>query len=97
MPIVHLQINIGRVFAAPGRRRIHVPDPLQVGGLRAGAAGGKEQIAAKLEIERRQCRIVGPGLDGVDAFVDRLGRGGGPAEIELHAVHPFPEIINMAG
>ena len=71
-PVVHLGVDVDRVLAAPGRRQAVVPDALQVGGLRARPRAGDQQVAAVLEVERRQRRIAA-GRERRDPLVGRAG------------------------
>ena len=48
-PVVHLDVDVDRVLASPGRIDLVVPDALQIQGLRTGARAGDHQIAAVLE------------------------------------------------
>jgi len=50
-PVVHFRIDIGRVFALPGRFNQVIPNALQIGGQGPMAAGGDHQITSKLHIE----------------------------------------------
>ena len=62
-----------------GRRSV-VPDALQVGGLGPGPGGRHQEIAAEVEHQRDQVRIVAPGSDRLDPLVGR----------QLHQAHPDP-------
>ena len=61
-PHVHLGIDVDRPVAAPGGAHLVVPDPLEIGGLAARPGAGDQEVAAVLEVERHQPRIVGPEL-----------------------------------
>ncbi|MNT88418.1 hypothetical protein D3C72_2289830 [compost metagenome] len=37
-PVVHLRVNVDRIFAVPDRQHMLIPDALQVGRQRAGPA-----------------------------------------------------------
>ena len=41
-PVIHLRVNVDRVFAAPGWGNGVIPNPLEVGRLTAGAAAGDQ-------------------------------------------------------
>ena len=94
-PVIHLEVDVDRVFAAPCRRTIAVPDALQIGGLGTRAAGTEEQVPPELEIERRQCWIVGPGLDRLQPLVGGLLIGVSTTKIERHAVHHALKVLHM--
>jgi hypothetical protein len=53
-PVVHFDVDVGGVLAAPGRHDRLIPDALEVGWLAAGAAAGNQNIPAKLKAERFQ-------------------------------------------
>ncbi len=57
-PVVHLGVDVDGVLAAPRRRHALVPEALQVRRLRTGPRAGDEQVAAVLEVERGQTRII---------------------------------------
>ena len=57
-PVVHLGVDVDGLLAVPGRLELIVPDPLQVGRLAARPAAGDQQVAAELEVEGRQLRVV---------------------------------------
>ena len=83
-PVVHLGVDVAGVLAVPRRTQLVVPDALQVGRLAARAAGADQQVAAVLEDQRGQVRIVAVGELG-DALVGRLVGGRRAAEVERHA------------
>ena len=56
-PVIHLQVDVDGVFAAPGRQECLVPDALEIGRLAADAAAGGQNISAELEAERFEIRI----------------------------------------
>ena len=56
-PVVHLGVDVDRVFAFPRRLLRFVPQALQIGRLPARSAGGNHQIAAELEEQRRQLGV----------------------------------------
>ena len=95
-PVVHLGVDVDRVLASPRRRQAVVPDPLQVGGLRAGARAGDEQVAPVLEVERGECRIAA-GRERRDALVDGDGRPRRRAEVERDAVEELPVVADVRG
>ena len=74
-PVIHLCIDVERPVAAPRSSELFVPDALQIGGLRAGPAGGDQQVAPIVEQERRQGRL-GIAAERADPFVGRQGRRG---------------------
>lgn len=49
-PVVHLDVDVGRVVGAPAGTDIDVPDALQVRRLRTGAAAGDEQVPTEVEV-----------------------------------------------
>lgn len=53
-PVIHLQIDVDGVFAAPGRKDIFIPNALEIGRLRAGSGTGNGKVAAILQVERGQ-------------------------------------------
>ena len=65
-PVVHLEVDVGRVLAFPRRVEQLVPHALEIGGLRAGTTRGDEHVPAVLEEECCESRIgVEPAFDGV--------------------------------
>ena len=90
-PVVHLQVDVGRIIAAPGRGRAGVPDALQVGRLRAGLRAADQQIAAELEVGRHQRRIRRL-AERADALVDRAVSGRRRAEVQ-----PDPVELGLVG
>ena len=83
-PVVHLGVDVAGVFGIPRRIEGIVPDALQVGGLAACAGRADEQVAAVLEEQRGECRVLAV-LERGDAAVGRRLGGGGAAEIEGNA------------
>ena len=83
-PVVHLGVDVDRVLAAPGRGQAVVPDALEIGRLAAGARAADEQVAAVLEEERGEGRIVARG-EAAHALVGRQVGFGRSAEVERHA------------
>ena len=82
-PVVHFEVDVRGPAAAPRRPQAVVPDALQVGRLRTGPAAGDQQVAAELEIKRRQLRVAASGKS-LDPFVGRqLGSVTG-AQIERY-------------
>src|ERR1043165_9653664 len=69
-PIVHLGIDVDRVFAAPGRRHEVVPYTLQVGRLCSRTRTGDQQVAGELKIESDKLRIVSRGKS-LNALISR--------------------------
>ena len=47
-PVVHLGIDVNRVFRIPGGIQFIIPDALEVGGLSAGLRGRDQQVTAVL-------------------------------------------------
>ena len=104
-PVVHLQVDVAVEVAAPGRGVFLRPDALQIGRqLRVGPRAGDDEVAAELEIERRQGRVgsvllrfhaVGRGQLGVRPF-----RQGQPAAFHEAAVvgdRAFPKDVKWFG
>ncbi len=56
-PVVHLRVDIDRVVTEPRREFFPVPKPLEVCRLGPGAGTGYQQVAAKVEQQRRQVGI----------------------------------------
>src|SRR5581483_5837996 len=56
-PVVHFQVDVDRVFAAPWWHDGFIPNALQVCGLTTGAAAGHQKVAAELKSERLKIRI----------------------------------------
>ena len=83
-PVVHLEVDVGRVLAAPGRIDLLVPDALQVGGLTAGPRRGDHQVAAVLDVERGE-RGIGVRRVGRDALIGRQVGDRRRAEIDREA------------
>ena len=48
-PVVHLGIDIDRVFAPPHGISILVPDPLKVKGLATGTASADHEISSEIK------------------------------------------------
>ena len=93
-PVVHFDVDVDRVFAAPGRVFALVPDALQVERLRPRARPADHEITPELKISRRQFRIVVVGKR-LDANVRRPLRVVRVAEVELNAVEEPLIILNM--
>ena len=70
-PVVHLDVDVGRVLAVPGRCEALVPDALEVGRHRAGAAAAHQQVAAELEVQGGEPGIFLPALDARQTLVGR--------------------------
>ena len=70
-PIVHLDIDVDRVLASPGRIGLVVPNALQVQGLRTGSRPGDHQIAAILEELFGQTWITAALGDSLEPLVGR--------------------------
>ena len=94
-PVVHFEVDVGGVFAAPGRQDGFVPDALEVGRLAAGAAAGGEEVAAELEAEGFEIGIGGAVALGEEALVGGRGALGGVAEGEVHTAHEAAEIVDV--
>ncbi len=95
-PVVHFGVDVVGVLAVPGGLVGIVPDALQVGGLPAGTAGADHQVAAVLEEQRDQRRVVARG-EGGDALVGGQFGGGRGAEVERHAAEQRLVIANVLG
>src|SRR5690606_7876936 len=74
-------VDVDRVLAAPRRVGLGVPDPLQVRGLAARARGADQQVAAVLQVQRRERRVV-DGLGAPDPLVGRQVRRLPQVEVE---------------
>ena len=57
-PIVHLGIDINRIFRIPRRIHLVIPDTLQISGLSTGLRGTDQQITAILEHQSCQIHIA---------------------------------------
>ncbi|OPZ96702.1 MAG: hypothetical protein BWY72_01539 [Bacteroidetes bacterium ADurb.Bin416] len=69
-PVIHLQVDVGGVVAAPGGIDAVAPNTLQVGSDATGTGTADQQVTAVLEIEHFQ---VGIGLSfpvGLQPLVD---------------------------
>ena len=93
-PVVHLGVDVDRVLAAPRRREAVVPDPLQVGRLRAGTRAGDEQVAGVVEVERRQGRIAARGERG-DTLVDGHRRARRRPKVERDAIEELAMVPDV--
>ena len=49
-PIVHLRVDVDRVFCPPSWSEILIPEALEVGGETAGTAGGDQEVASVVKI-----------------------------------------------
>ena len=58
VPVVHLRVDVDRVFRSPRRIDAVVPEPLQRCGLAARSGTGEQQIAPILTIESREGGIM---------------------------------------
>ena len=56
-PVVHLRVDIHSVVAKPRRELLPVPKALEICRLGPGAGAGYQQIAAKVEQQRRQIGV----------------------------------------
>ena len=56
-PVVHLHVDVEMPVAVPRSLDFLGPDALQVGGQAAGPRGADEQVAAEVEVQRRQRRV----------------------------------------
>ena len=72
-PVVHLQVDVGRVLRVPRRVLVLVPDALEVRRLRAGPRRGDQQVARELEAQRRQSGVVGA-VERLETLVGRQPR-----------------------
>ncbi len=82
-PVVHLGIDVDRVFSTPRRCVGLVPHALKVRRLSARPRTGDQQVAPVLVIERRQRWIV-HGIRCQHPLVGRPIRGFGAADVEAH-------------
>ena len=83
-PVVHLRVDVGRVLRIPHGIHVLVPDPLQVGRLRARTRRGDQHIAPELEQQRREGRVVGA-VEFLQPFVGGKRGVGRRAEVDAHA------------
>ena len=67
-PVVHLGIDVDRVFRIPGGVQFVVPDTLQVGCLSTGLRGRYQQVTAVLHHQRHHVGIMTVG-EGDEALV----------------------------
>ena len=95
-PVVHLEIDVGRVLAAPRRIDLVVPDALEVRRLRAGAGRTDHQVPPVLDVERGERRIGRLRIGG-DALVGRQVGVAAPAEIDAQAVEQALVLGDMTG
>ena len=58
LPVIHLQVDVCRPLTAPRGSQVLIPDSLQVCRLTSGPGRRDQQVAAELEVERDQARIV---------------------------------------
>ena len=70
-PVVHLEVDVDRELAVPGRLVALVPDPLEICRQRPRATRSEEQVAPELEVELGQAGIIGARLDALEAGVRR--------------------------
>ena len=89
-PVVHLDVDVEMPVAVPRRLDFLGPDALQVGRQSAGPRGADQQVAAEVEIQRRQ-RGIGPrpAANPASRSVGRQRAVGGRGQVQLHAVEPF--------
>src|SRR5882724_9062853 len=57
-PVIHFEVDIGGVLAAPGRCGKVIPDALQVGGLSAGTGRRYQQVTGILHKQGHEPRIT---------------------------------------
>ncbi|MCY1169162.1 hypothetical protein D9M73_91810 [compost metagenome] len=93
-PIIHLSVDVDGVFAAPRRGRPLIPDALQRRRLAARSRRGDEQIAAILQIQRRQ-RGIDRGRARRNARVGWQRRRRAGAQIDLHPAEQRRMIRHM--
>src|SRR5262245_49500877 len=94
-PVVHLGIDINRVFTIPWRRELIIPDALQGGRHAARAAARHQQVSAVLKIERLQCEVFLAGLHSCKSFVGwMLGCWSG--QLKLDTAKQSPVIIDVS-
>ena len=85
-PVVHFEVDVRGVLAAPNRIRVLVPDSLQVGRLPALARTGDEQVTAILVMELYEGGVV-CGIEILHAGAcDVACALVGFAQIDAHAV-----------
>ena len=95
-PVVHLGVDVRRVLRIPHGIHVLVPDPLQVGGLRPRPRRRDQHVAAELEQERGEGRIVGA-VELLQALVGGQRGIGRRAEIEAHAPEEAPVLGDVRG
>ena len=93
-PVVHLGVDVGRVLGIPGRIHLVVPDALEVGRLGPRPGRGDEEIAAELEDETGQGRIVRP-VKGLDALRGRKVRRRTGRQLDLDAPEEAPVLADV--
>ncbi len=93
-PVIHLKIDVGRVLAVPRRIDPIVPDALERRRLRSRTRRGNHEIAAVLQVKRRQRRIRALGVCD-NAFVGRQVGGRRPPEVDLKAVEETLVVGNV--
>ena len=92
-PVVHLEIDVGRVLGVPDRCERIVPDALQVGRFAAGLGAADEKVAPVIEIGRDE--VLVPGVREVgDAHIGVASVGRAP-KVEGDAVHVVLEDLDM--
>ena len=57
-PVIHLRVDIHRVFTAPRRFKLLVPYSLQVRRVSAFPAGTDHQVPGILDVQGNQCRVI---------------------------------------
>ena len=98
-PVVHLDVDVGVVVAVPRRLVAVVPQPLEIGRQPTGPRAGDEQVAAVLEEEVLEARVVALGLVGVEPLAGGQGAllGGRLPDAQLDAVEERLVVLHVGG
>ena len=56
-PVVHLQVDVDGVFAAPRRVHVRIPDALEIRRERTLARGGNQKVATEVKIGADQSEV----------------------------------------
>ena len=94
-PVVHLRVDVERVFAAPVGEQILAPATLEVARLTPLPAAGDRDVTAELEELRLQVRVGLTPLEGRHALLGRDGVVQAVAHIEVHPAHQAGEILDV--
>ena len=95
-PVVHLGVDVGRVFRIPHGIHVLVPDPLEVGRLRSRTRGRDEKVAAELEDEGAEGGIVRP-VEALEPFVGREQRIRRRRQGHPHPAEQAPVLVEVGG